>query len=158
MPVPNLKGKTVMILGTDPTTINRIIAKDHGKLVPSLINTLKDRGASVVTGSHSANVADNVDLICEEIKQHEPKIDAAIVLHTGMEKRNSQAAAVALTEKLKETLPVIVHDYHDGKVAIQRLQRVGAKYVGLAPYDTVAHAVADAIAQHGKAGRTIGVK
>jgi hypothetical protein len=66
----------------------------------------------------------------------------------------SQITALALTKKLKETTPVIVHDSYEAMVVVGQIEKAGAKFVAFKGLDEkIAFAVADAIEQHAKTGR-----
>ena len=146
MPKSDLTGKTVMIAGGMP----------NESLFSSLKSSLEKQGATVVLSQHSAMNPDNVPLISDEITRHEPKIDALIIHDPDTIGRDSILAAIALKRKLKDTLPVIIHDW-PGNILITQPKEAGAKYVNFeGPEDKIAFAVADAIAQHGKPGKQVG--
>ncbi len=91
------------------------------------------------------------------VARHEPKINALIISNPDLERRDSQITALALTKKLKEAIPVIVHDSYEAMVVVEQIENAGAKFVSFkAPDDKIAFAVADAIAQHGKPGKVVG--
>ena len=147
MPISDLKGKTVMIAEGNP----------NQSLLPSLKQELTEQGATVVVSQHSPRDPKNVSLISEEIANHQPKIDALIVHDLDTSLPSSQIAAVALAKKFKDTLPVVVHDWNDDMRVTQSIENAGAKYLDFdAPNGKVTFAVADAIAQHGKPGRSVG--
>jgi hypothetical protein len=149
MPVADLKGKTVMILD----------GGFNSSLLDSLSETLRNRGANIVLGSYSAWKPGEIDLICDEVKQHEPKIDAVIINNTDLTRRDALLTAIGVATTLKTSMPVIAHDFLCKAADMQLVQAAGAECFSVDNSDNqIAFAVADAIAQRGKPGRTVGAK
>jgi len=146
MPLADLKGKTVMVAAADKYAA-RHLAKELEKL-----------GATVVYSKRSPHHPGAVPVIEEEVKNHVPKIDALIIHVSNVELEESHDTAVQLIQNLKAHCPVIVCDFCKSKVAIQGLQEAGAKYLNYLDLENnqIAAAVADTVAQQGKAGRTAG--
>ena len=156
MPKSDLEGKTVMIAQGSG---NRQVSC-NGELFSSLKSTLEQKGATVVLSKHSPMELQSVPLIAEEVARHEPKIDALIVHNSDLTRTESGNVAVNLVKQLNNTLPVIVHDWNDtvNFEAIKSIRGGGGKYVNFnPPYDRIAFAVSDAIAQSTTTRRAVGV-
>jgi len=146
MPETDLKGKTVMIATTGKTQ------------TPSVQYALEGRGATVVFSGHAPHDRSSIPLISGEIEKHKPKIDALVIHNTNTEWEDGLTTVLELTGRLKKALPVIVCDSCYDHTYIRRLRDVEAKYlnVDVMGPDRIASAVADAVNQHGKPGRSAG--
>ena len=148
MSKPELTGKTVMI-----ATTNKARAQ-------YLRMALGELGASVVYSKHGECGHDpetsKSDLVYDEIKRTTPMPDA-LIIDGNLDDKDELNAALEVTAMLKAAIPVIACDSCESFLAIHLLRNSGAKYLDLFEVDPRAFtaAVADAIAQHGKSGKTM---
>jgi hypothetical protein len=147
MPQVDLKGKTVMISTRDS------FYAQHNK------EKMEGLGATVVFSHDSPDHPGNIPSISDEVEKHNPKIDALIIFNSNIELLEPQTVALEMKNRFKKSCPVIVCDDCNRVADIQPLQDAGAKYLNWSRMnpDKIAVAVADAVAQHGKPGRPVGV-
>ena len=140
-----LQGKNIMIATTSKATAEY------------LEDALKDLGATVVFSKNSPRKSDNISCISEEIRNHEPKIDALIIYNPNIQEIESQNVILGLAKWAKDQCSVIVCDLCSENAHIQRLAQAGAKYFNSFDIsnDQIAFKVTDIVVQHNKSGRSI---
>ena len=109
---------------------------------------------------YSPSEPDNLPLIAAEIARHEPKVDALIVPNPDKTSRQSVSAVRELDSKIKgRYAPEIVlsgQNFSGVHVGLKTRASYQGDLNGV-PEDKILFAVSDAIAQHGRPRRLVGI-